>query len=167
MTDLQPIKCVLVGPPRCGKTSLLLNLTTGEGTDDSIDYRPTFFDIYETSIENGGQTCKIRWLSELSLHLTFLPPQICWHRVRRRNQKVCIAQGWCCSSLLPSKWPTDSWFACFGKKAEGFQRGSREGKCGSRWDQEWPQRRWKRDERRNCCKRARSSVLPWMFLDIH
>ena len=60
MADPQPIKCVLVGPPRCGKTNLLLNLTTGEGTGDTIDYRPTFSDIYETSIEHGGQTRKMR-----------------------------------------------------------------------------------------------------------
>ena len=62
MADPQPIKCVLVGPPRCGKTRLLLNLTTGEGTVeyDSIDYSPTFFDIYETSIEHGGQMYQMR-----------------------------------------------------------------------------------------------------------
>ena len=60
MADPQPIKCVLVGPPRCGKTRLLLNLTTGEGTDDSFDYSPTFFDIYETSIEHDGQMHQMR-----------------------------------------------------------------------------------------------------------
>ena len=57
----QAIKCVLVGPPSSGKTSLLLNLTTGEGIDENADYRPTYFDIcYETSIEHGGQDFQMR-----------------------------------------------------------------------------------------------------------
>ena len=60
MAGPQPIKCVLVGPASSGKTSLVLNLTAGTTTNSSSDSRPTFFDIYTTSIEHGGQMHEMR-----------------------------------------------------------------------------------------------------------
>ena len=55
-----PIKCVVVGPSKSGKTSLLLNLTTKETVDDGRMYTPTIFDNYATSIEHEGQTYELR-----------------------------------------------------------------------------------------------------------
>ena len=55
-----PIKCVVTGPPRSGKSSMLLNLTTGETVDDGKGYTPTVFDNYATSIEHQGQTFELR-----------------------------------------------------------------------------------------------------------
>ena len=55
-----PIKCVVVGPPRSGKSSMLLNITTGETVDDGKDYTPTVFDNFATSIEHKGQTYELR-----------------------------------------------------------------------------------------------------------
>ena len=55
-----PIKCVLTGPPRSGKSSMLLNLTTGQTADDEKEYTPTVFDNYATSIEQRGQTYELR-----------------------------------------------------------------------------------------------------------
>ena len=60
MEGVPPIKCVVVGPPRSGKSSMLLNLTTGETIDDSKGYTPTIFDNYATSIEHKGQTYELR-----------------------------------------------------------------------------------------------------------
>ena len=55
-----PIKCVVLGPPRSGKSSMLLNLTTGETSDECKEYWPTIFDNYATSIEHQGQTYELR-----------------------------------------------------------------------------------------------------------
>ena len=54
-----PIKCVVTGPPRSGKSSMLLNLTAGQTADDG-KYTPTVFDNYATSIEYRGQTHELR-----------------------------------------------------------------------------------------------------------
>ena len=55
-----PIKCVVVGPSKSGKTSLLLNLTTKETVEDGRMYTPTIFDNYATSLEHEGQTYELR-----------------------------------------------------------------------------------------------------------
>ena len=52
--------CVLVGPPECGKTSLLVNLTTGEPTDSSMLHVPTIFEKYTTIIEQNGKEHELR-----------------------------------------------------------------------------------------------------------
>ena len=54
------IKCVLVGPPCSGKTSLLVNLTTGEPTEASSQHEPTLFDNYTSFIEHSGEKCELR-----------------------------------------------------------------------------------------------------------
>ena len=55
-----PIKCVLTGPSKSGKTSMLLALTTKETVDDGRQYTPTIFDNYATSVEHGKQTYELR-----------------------------------------------------------------------------------------------------------
>ena len=62
MAGALPIKCVVTGPLKSGKSSMLLNLTTGETADDDDgkDYTPTVFDNYATSIEHRGQTYELR-----------------------------------------------------------------------------------------------------------
>ena len=52
--------CVLVGPPESGKTSLLVNLTTGEPTDPSMLHVPTIFEKYTTIIEQNGKEHELR-----------------------------------------------------------------------------------------------------------
>ena len=52
--------CVLVGPPESGKTSLLVNLTTGEPTDPSMLHVPTIFEKYKTIIEQNGKEHELR-----------------------------------------------------------------------------------------------------------
>ena len=52
--------CVLIGPPGSGKTSLLVNLTTGEPIDPSMQHEPTVFDNYTTVIEEGGKEHELR-----------------------------------------------------------------------------------------------------------
>ena len=52
--------CVLVGPPESGKTSLLVNLTTGEPTDASMLHVPTIFEKYTTIIEQNGKEHELR-----------------------------------------------------------------------------------------------------------
>ena len=55
-----PIKCVVTGPKKSGKTSMLLALTTKETVDGDRKYTPTIFDNYATSIEHGKQTYVLR-----------------------------------------------------------------------------------------------------------
>ena len=54
------IKCVVTGPPNSGKSSMLLNLTTGETANDGKDYIPTVFDNYATIIKHRGQPYELR-----------------------------------------------------------------------------------------------------------
>ena len=58
MADPVPIKCVVVGPPASGKSSMLVKLTTGE---ISSDYTPTVFDNYATCIKQGGKDYELRY----------------------------------------------------------------------------------------------------------
>ena len=60
MSGVEPIKCVVVGPPRSGKSSMLLNLTTGEKSDDTKEHIPTIFENYATKIEHLGQKYELR-----------------------------------------------------------------------------------------------------------
>ena len=53
MAGVTPIKCVVVGPPRSGKSSMLLNLTTGETSDEKKEHIPTVFENYATKIEHS------------------------------------------------------------------------------------------------------------------
>ena len=57
---LKRIKCVVTGPARSSKSSMLLNLTTGETAYDGKDYTPTVFDNYATIIEHRGQSYELR-----------------------------------------------------------------------------------------------------------
>ena len=60
MAGVEPIRCVVVGPPRSGKSSMLLNLTTGEKSDETKKYIPTVFENYATEIEHIGQKYQLR-----------------------------------------------------------------------------------------------------------
>ena len=60
MAGATPIKCVVVGPPRSGKSSILLNLTTGETSDEKKEHIPTVFENYATEIEYTGQKYELR-----------------------------------------------------------------------------------------------------------
>ena len=60
MEGVLPIKCVVVGPPRSGKSSMLLNLTTGETSDETKEHIPTVFENYATKIEHSGQKYELR-----------------------------------------------------------------------------------------------------------
>ena len=57
MADPTPIKCVVVGPPAGGKSSMLVRLTTGEVPADYIE---TVFDNYTASIKQGGKEYELR-----------------------------------------------------------------------------------------------------------
>ena len=57
---LKRIKCVVTGPARSSKSSMLLNLTTGETANDGKDYIPTVFDNYATIIKHQGQSYELR-----------------------------------------------------------------------------------------------------------
>ena len=57
MADPTPIKCVVVGPPAGGKSSMLVKLTTGEVPADYIE---TVFDNYTASIKQGGKEYELR-----------------------------------------------------------------------------------------------------------
>ena len=69
-----PIKCVVVGPSKSGKTSLLLNLTTKETVDDGRKYTPTIFDNYATSLEHEGQTYELRSVPKCNFKMFTLCP---------------------------------------------------------------------------------------------
>ena len=56
--DPVPIKCVVVGPPASGKSSMLVKLTTGE---ISSDCTPTVFDNFATCIRQGGKEYELRY----------------------------------------------------------------------------------------------------------
>ena len=56
--DPVPIKCVIVGPPASGKSSMLVKLTTGE---ISSNYTPTVFDNYATCMKQGGNEYELRY----------------------------------------------------------------------------------------------------------
>ena len=60
MNTLMMTRCVVVGPPRSGKTSMLLNITTGETSDESKEHIPTVFDNYATKIDHAGQQYELR-----------------------------------------------------------------------------------------------------------
>ena len=75
MAGVEPIKCVVVGPPRSGKSSMLLNLTTGETSDETKEHIPTVFENYKTKIEHAGQKYELRYGSYIKFfHKT--PSQI-------------------------------------------------------------------------------------------
>ena len=66
-----PIKCVVVGPSKSGKTSLLLNLTTKETVDGVRMYTPTISDNYATSLEHEGLTYELRSVPKCNLKIFF------------------------------------------------------------------------------------------------
>ena len=57
MADPTPIKCVVVGPPAGGKSSMLVKLTTGEILSDCTT---TVFDNFATRINHGGEEYELR-----------------------------------------------------------------------------------------------------------
>ena len=50
---LKRIKCVVTGPARSSKSSMLLNLTTGQTADNDKEYTPTVFDNYAGLVSGG------------------------------------------------------------------------------------------------------------------
>ena len=59
MAESPDIRCVLVGPPHSGKSSMLLALTTGTHQKQQT-YAPTAFDNYTATIEDGSQKYTMR-----------------------------------------------------------------------------------------------------------
>ena len=59
MADPPDLRCVLVGPPDSGKSSMLLALTTGT-CEASDTYAPTVFDNYTATVEDGGRKYPLR-----------------------------------------------------------------------------------------------------------
>ena len=60
MNMIMMTRCVVVGPPRSGKSSMLLNITTGETSDETKEHIPTVFDNYATKIDHAGKQYELR-----------------------------------------------------------------------------------------------------------
>ena len=60
MVMIMMTRCVVVGPPRSGKSSMLLNITTGETSDETKEHIPTVFDNYATKIDHAGKQYELR-----------------------------------------------------------------------------------------------------------
>ena len=59
MAETLDIRCVLVGPPDSGKSSMLLALPTGTYQNPET-YAPTAFDNYTATIEDGSHKYTMR-----------------------------------------------------------------------------------------------------------